>query len=70
MLYKWQVKLETSLNRRADVENYLIQASTGTQPLPDRKKCLELACVLSNALNPQPLKKSKPKKKQTTPSKS
>ena len=47
----WQLKLwvdryEKSLNRRADVENYLIRASKGKEPLPDKEMCAKLAAKL------------------------
>jgi len=39
------------INRRVDVENYLINAYVGKHPPPDREKCFELAKKLGCALN-------------------
>lgn len=34
------------LNRRVKVEQYLLRASVGKEPLPDKDKCAELAKLL------------------------
>lgn len=35
-----------ALNRRVKVENYLLKAAAGKEPLPDAAKCRELAYEL------------------------
>jgi hypothetical protein len=43
---KWMIDYEKTLNNRADVENYLLRAAAGKEPLPDKKKCCSLAAKL------------------------
>jgi hypothetical protein len=40
---KWMGDYERTLNHRSDVEDYLLRASAGKEPLPDKKKCAQLA---------------------------
>jgi hypothetical protein len=40
-----------SINRRAVVEKYLFDACKGTEPLPDKEKCRELALKLGVPTN-------------------
>ena len=43
---KWQREYELSLNRRVQVENYLLKAFGGDEELTDKDKCKELALKL------------------------
>ena len=42
----WMSEYEKSLNRRSVVEGYLFRVASGSEPLPDRDKCRELAIKL------------------------
>ena len=40
---QWHKDYEKTLNSRSDVEDYLLRAAAGKEPIPDAKKCIQLA---------------------------